>query len=280
MLFAVNYRKQQNITNFQDKFTMKQLKLISFLLFAVVVFTSCSSETDVTEAVKPKDTVPAAELIKQSEALFAQRKDVEKLREAVKTIARARNADKRDFEVEWRFAKYNYFLSKQVTDEKEAEKLLKEGYAAGMIASRLEPNKPDGYFWYSACLGEQSRRSPVTVGIKSVGEIQEGMNKVIQIDPKYQGASAFDGLAQVELKTTLVGGKPEKAVELLEKGLEYDTGNGYIHLHLAEAYLAVKKEAEAKKQLEYILKMKMVPEFEVEHEEIQTAAKKLLDTKF
>jgi tetratricopeptide (TPR) repeat protein len=259
---------------------MKQLKLFSFLLFAVFIFTSCATETDATEDVKPKETVPAAELLKQSETLFAQRKDVNKLREAVKTITRARNSDKRDFEVEWKFAKYNYFLSKQVTDEKEAEKLLKEGYAAAIIASRLEPNKPDGYFWYSACLGEQSRRSPITVGIKAVSEIQTGMNKVIQIDPKYQGASAFDGLAQVELKTTLVGGKPEKAVELLEKALEYDKGNGYIYLHLAEAYLAVKKDAEAKKQLDFVLKMKLIPEFEVEHAEIQAAAKKLLDTKF
>ncbi len=129
-------------------------------------------------------------------------------------------------------------------------------------------------------MGEQAKRSPITVGIKSTGEIRELMNKVIEIQPNYQGASAFDALAQLELATRITGGKAEKAVEYLEKGIEYDKENGYLHLHLAEAYLAVGKDAEAKKKLEYVLKMKMNPEFEIEHIEIQNAAKKMLDSKF
>ncbi|MBK7708734.1 MAG: hypothetical protein IPJ30_24015 [Acidobacteria bacterium] len=55
------------------------------------------------------------------------------------------------------------------------------------------------------------------------------MNKVIELDPKYQGASAYDALAQVELSTTrMMGGKPEKAVEYLEKALELK--GEHVHL--------------------------------------------------
>ena len=71
----------------------------------------------------------------------------------------------------------------------------------------MEPDKPDGYFWYGANLGELARRSPITVGIKSVADIQQAMNKVIEIDPGYQKASAYDALAQIELQTTMTGGK-------------------------------------------------------------------------
>ncbi len=256
-------------------------KLRILLLFAFsLLLVSCASHTEAESETKPKETVPTAELVKQADALFLQRTDTAKLREAVNTIARARNSEKREFEIEAKFAKYNYFLSKQLTDEKEADKVLKDGYTAGLIASRIEPNKPDGYFWAGANLGEQARRSPITVGLKSTGEIRELMNKVIGIQPNFQGASAYDALAQLELATRLTGGKPEKAVEYLEKALEYEKENSYIYLHLAEAYLAVQKPTEAKKQLDSLFKMKTNPEYEVERKEVVEKAQKVLETKF
>ena len=74
--------------------------------------------------------------------------------------------------MEWTFAKYNYFLGKQTTNEKEAETVLEKGIEAGKIASRMEPQKPDGYFWYGANLGELSRLRPITVGLRSVDDIR------------------------------------------------------------------------------------------------------------
>lgn len=225
---------------------MAKLKIL-WLLLASILFIACSTKSEIEVETKPKETVPTAELVKQAEALFAQRADVAKLRDAINAMARGRNPDQRDFEVEWKYAKYNYLFSKQLADEKEADKVLKDGYAAGLIASRIEPNKPAGYFWAGANLGEQARRSPITVGLKSTSEIRELMKKVIEIQPDYQGASAFDAMAQLELATRLTGGKAEKAVEYLEKALQYEKGNGYLYLHPAEAYLAMQKNAEAEK---------------------------------
>jgi tetratricopeptide (TPR) repeat protein len=260
----------------------KYMKNKLLLIFVISFFYFISCETKNYDEIQstPKETVPAADLIKQSDELFLQRTNVEKLREAVKTIERGRNPDNRNFEVEWKFAKYNYFLSKQLSDEKEAEKLLKEGYTAGIIASRIEPNKPDGHFWAAANLGEQARRNPITVGLKSTGEIRELMNKVIEIQPNYQGASAFDGIGQLELATRLTGGKIEKAIEYFEKGIEHEKENGYLYLHLAEAQLANKNKAEAKKHLDFVIKMKENPEFAIERKEILEKAKKLLETNF
>lgn len=228
----------------------------------------------------PLPVLPIAETVTQAEDLGKGHNDLPKLREAVNLLAQVRNPDARNYEVEWKFAKYNYFLGRLATDEKESKKAFETGATAGQLASRIEPNKPDGYFWYGANLGEQAKRSPLTKGLTSVGDIQAAMNKVIEIEPAYQSASAFDALAQIELATRLTGGKSAKAVEYLEKALEIDKENTYLRLHLAQAYLAENRDAEARKQLDYLLKMKPNAEYLPEYEECVREAKKLLETKF
>jgi tetratricopeptide (TPR) repeat protein len=262
---------------------MRTTRFYRFITIALLAFymVSCASKAGSESAAPPVNTALVGETVSRCDALFKERADLAKLREAVKQLAAVRNPDARNFEVEWKFAKFNFFLGKQLTDEKEKEKAFTDGEQAGRIASRIEPNKPDGYFWYAANLGEHSRLSPVTVGAKSIGDIKEAMNKVIEIDPGYQNGSAYDGLAQVELNTAgLMGGKPEKAVEYLEKALTVDKENTYIYLHLAEAYLATGKRDEAKKQLEYLLKMKPNPDYLPEYNETVEKAKKMLETKF
>jgi tetratricopeptide (TPR) repeat protein len=221
-----------------------------------------------------------ADAIARADAGFRDRADLEKLRSAVDDLAAVRDPENRSFEVERRFAEYNYFLGIHGPDEKENTAAFEKGRDAGKIASRLEPNKPDGYFWYAANLGELSKQSPVTVGLQSVDDIQEAMNKVIELQPNFQGASAYDALAQVELATRINGGKAEKAVEYLEKGISIEDDNSNLRLHLGEAYLAVGKEKEARAQLERVLSMTPNPDYLPEHRDAVAAAKKLLAAKF
>lgn len=262
---------------------MTMMRFYRFITIAFLGFSlaSCALKAE-SEPVTP--AVSAAmvnDTVTKSDALFREREDLAKLREAVKSLAAVRNPDQRNYEVEWKFAKYNYFLGKYATDEKEKEKAFEDGKAAGRIASRMEANKPEGFFWFAANLGEQAKISPVTVGVKSVDDIREAMNKVIEIQPDYQSASAYDALAQIELNTAgMLGGKPEKAVEYLEKALTINKENTYIYLHLAEAYIATGKKPEAKKQLEFLLKMKPNPDYLPEYNESIAKAKKLLETKF
>ena len=259
---------------------MHKLKILLMLAVSVFFLAGCEPHSEAGSETKRAEEVPTADLVKQADALFAQRADVAKLRQAVSFVSQARNPDQRNFEVEWKFAKYSYFLSKQTTDEKESARILQDGYTAGLIASRLDPAKPEGYFWAGANLGEQSRRNPLTVGISSVDEIRQLMNKVVELDPVFQSASAFDALGQLELATRLTGGSAARAVEYLEKGIEYEKQNSYLRLHLAEAYLALDKKTEAKKQLDHIFQMKEKPEYAVEHREVLEKAKKLLSSRF
>jgi hypothetical protein len=78
----------------------------------------------------------------------------------------------------------------------------------------------------------------------------------------------------------MIGGSAEKAVELLEKGIELEKFNGETRVHLAEAFLALNKSGDAKRQLEYVLEMKPNPAYMPEYAQQVEKAKKLLDTRF
>lgn len=263
----------------------KRGKAITIYILITIVITlclqlGCSGKSSKPGASEDVHRSEPSVVLEKAQTLFAERENVEKLREAVGLLSNARDPRERSFEIEWKFAKYSYFLGKQTDDREQASAIFEKGSDAASIASRLEPEKPDGYFWYGANLGELSKLSPVTVGLKSRDEIRESMEKVIRIEPGYQGASAFDILGQLEMKTRLFGGDAEKAVEFLEKGLELNKENSYLRLHLAEAYLAVKRDDDARRQIDQILRMKPHPEFVLEHSAAVNKARRLLETQF
>lgn len=274
-----------NISDLDQLVYLKVGKSSSLYILITIVITLCSlagcgrrSQSENAAVGLPR--YPIDETLAQAEQLFRQREDVDKLREARRLIAQVREPDNRNFEVEWRFAKYSLFLGRQSTDEQQRTKIFDEGRDAGKMASRIAADRPDGYSWYGANLAELARMSPVTVGYTSVDDIREAMETVIRLQPDYQGASAYDVLAEIELNTRLFGGKASKAAELLEKALEIEKDNSNIRLHLAQAYLDVNKTDLAKQQLEGILKMQPNPEFLPEHKQNVVEAKKLLSTRF
>lgn len=274
-----------NIAEFQAIVYFRTLKLSNpYILITIVItlclLTTCSniSEPDNSAPVAQKPSI--TDTLAQADQLFRQREDVEKLREARRLTGQLRDPDNRNFDVESRYAKYSLFLGQRLTEEKDREKVFEEGRDAAKIASRLRPDQPDGYFWYGANLGELSQMSPVTVGYKSIDDIRQAMNKVIELQPGFQGASAYDILAQLELNTHLFGGKDEKAAEYLEKAIEIQKNNSNLRLHLAQAYLGFHKEPLAKQQLEYIIKMQPDPDYIPEHKANVEQAKKLLASRF
>jgi tetratricopeptide (TPR) repeat protein len=241
----------------------------------------CSRESSPTKTPIAPNKTPVEVSLADAEKLFRQREDVERLREARQLTARLRDSESRNFEVEWKFAKYSLFLGQMLSDESEKEKIFTEGRDAGKIASRIAVDKPDGYFWYGANQAELARLSPVTVGYASIDDIREAMNKVIEIDPGYQGASEYDVLAQIELNTRLLfGGKATKAVSYLEAALAIEKENSNIRLHLAQAYLDVDNTQAAKEQLQLIIKMQPDPDYIPEHKRNVAEAKRLLQTRF
>lgn len=252
-------------------------KLITFV---ITLYLLCSCSASAPEEAEPKLLPVSTEILQESDKLFDQRQDLSNLRNAIANLNRARREFAKGYDGEWRLAKYNYYLGRHTTDQKEKEKAFADGVAAGKSAVRFDPNKPDGHFWYGANLGAQANANPLSSGVTSLGEIRDSMNKVIELQPNYEMASAYDVLGQLELGTRLMGGSAEKAKEYLEKAIQIEKFNGEARIHLAEAYLALGRDADAKKQLDFVLQMKPNAAYLPEYQQQAEKAKKLLDTKF
>jgi tetratricopeptide (TPR) repeat protein len=258
---------------------------ILYILITIVITsylqTACSSGESTPNLSPGASFEQITSARNSAERLFAQRTDLDKLREAIRLVGAVRDPNKRDYDVEWTYARYSFFLGSHTDNDAEAEKAFTQGKDAAKIAANMNPDRPEGNFWYGANLGQLCKRSPVTVGIRNVDEVRDAMKKVIAVDPGYQGASAYDVLGQIELSTTQIkDGTAEKAVEYLQKALEFERENSGIYVHLAQAYLALNRDAEAKRQLDHVMKMTPSPEYVPEHNDAVKEAKKLLETRF
>jgi predicted Zn-dependent protease len=75
----------------------------------------------------------------------------------------------------------------------------------------------------------------------------------------------------------VLGGDANKAVEYLEKGIKHNPNNTLMRYHLAEAYEATNRNADAKKQIEALLSATPDPKYMAEHKQAVENAKKLLE---
>jgi hypothetical protein len=225
----------------------------------------------------PRESTSAAELVAQADALYAERSSIEKVREAVAVLRRARMADYGNFEAIWKLSKYDYYLGGHEPDEQRRLEAFREGITAGEAAVMLAPDKPEGHFWLGANLGGRAKAQGPLYALSSVPDIRREMETVIKLDDGFQAGSAYLALGQLDLELPdLMGGDSKRAVEELERGLKVGQDNALLRLELAEAYYEVKRPADARAQAEAILKMKIPPGYETEYREAAGGARQLL----
>src|SRR4051794_34498540 len=104
---------------------MRASTVYIFLTIVITLWsqTACDNADASADAAFTVDPAAVSAAVSQAESLFKQREDVQKLRDAVTFLGKARTDNPRSFDLEWRFAKFNYFLGKQTKDDKEAGKI-------------------------------------------------------------------------------------------------------------------------------------------------------------
>jgi tetratricopeptide (TPR) repeat protein len=258
---------------------MKLSPLLSrpvFFLLLVGLCASCARREAVQTA--PVDSVPVSELLAQAEKLYAERASIDQARKAAATLRRARMADYSSYEVVWKLSKYDYYLGDHEDDEKLKLEAFREGIAVGESAVKLAPDKPEGHFWLGANLGGRAEVQGPLYALSSLPDIRREMETVIKLDEGFQSGSAYLALGQIDLELPeMLGGDRHRAVDELEKGLRVGEDNALLRLRLAEAYYAVKRNADARAQAKAILKMKPSPDYQTEYEEAADGARKLLE---
>ncbi len=223
------------------------------------------------------DQAVATEKISEADQLYSQREDVSKVRLGVALLRQARTADYGSYEVAWKLARISYYLGAHTQDERERDEAFREGTEAGKTAVQLSTEKPEGHFWLGANYGGSAQHSTLA-GLSNIEDIRREMEAVLRIDEQFEGGSAYMVLGQLYLEAPrFFGGGYRKALEYLEKGLRFGSSNPPLRLRLAEAYHEANRDAEARKQIDVLLKMTPDPDYVPEHKEAVDKAKKLLE---
>jgi tetratricopeptide (TPR) repeat protein len=244
-------------------------------LAALAAVTSSCSRTQPAEP--PRESASAVELVKQADGLYAERASIEKARQAVAVLRRARQADYGNYEAIWKFSKYDYYLGGHEHDEQKKLEAFREGIAAGEQAVKLAPDRPEGHFWLGANIGGRAKVQGPLYALSSVPDIRREMETVIKLDEGFQAGSAYLALGQLDLELPdVLGGDPERAVVELERGLKVGENNALLRLQLAKAYYTVGRHADARAQADAVLKMKPPPDYQAEYEEAADGARQLL----
>lgn len=242
---------------------------------ACFIFSSCSSQTEAPATAQDKPAV--AEMVAQADKLYVERADLARTREGILLLGRALAADAGSYDAAWRLARFNYFLGSHTPNEAESERAYEKGIEAARRAVQLQDGKPEGHFWLGANLGGQAQKSALS-GLAAIDEIRAEMEKVIRLDEGFQGGSAYMALGQVDLEAPrLFGGDSKRAVEVLEKNLRYGENNVLYRLRLAQAYLAVNRKEDARRELEHLLAMTPNPDYLPEYNDAVAEARKLME---
>ena len=210
------------------------------------------------------------------EALYAQREDLSKAREAAQIWAGRLAQNPRDFDAAWKLARARYWLGGHAP-EAERKKLLEDGVAAARTAVALEPNKPDGHFWLAANMGALAESFGLRQGLKYRGEIRKELETVLQIDPAFQQGSAARALGRWYNKVPgLFGGSNKESEAHLRKALTFNPQSTATLYFLAETLQDEGKKAESKEMLDRVIAAPLDPDWAPEDREFKQKAEKLL----
>ncbi len=259
--------------------TFQLVGLSAILLSIVFTASSCGdSQGAPTEQGSASSTLSIPDSIKKSDELYAQRADLIKLREGINILKEARGADSNNFELAWKLSQYNYFLGMHSEDDTEIKKAFELGIRCARSAIALKGDSPEGHGWLGANLGGRAQTNIRNAG-SDRAEMRQSRQPVIKLHGKYHSGSAYMALGQLELATDgfMRGGDRKKALEYLERGSQISPENPMMRLRLAEAYIANKRNEDAKKQIDYILKIKPDPNYLPEYNDSVKGAKKLLE---
>lgn len=206
------------------------------------------------------------------DALYRQRADLQRARQALDIWEGRLKADPRDFEAAWKIARATYWIGPH--EERDAgRRTLERGIVAGKQAATINPQRPEGHFWTAANMGALAESYGARQGLKYRGAIKDALERVVMIDAAFQEGSAYSALGRwYHMVPGLFGGSEAKSEEYLRKSLTFNPNGVLPHFYLAETLFDRDKDAEGIAELQKAIAAKGNPGFEPEDREIQAKA--------
>jgi tetratricopeptide (TPR) repeat protein len=211
------------------------------------------------------------------DALYADREDMAAARQAAAIWTARLSASAADFEAAWKLSRADYWLGTHGSDS-ERRRDLESGVEAGRAAATLKPDRPEGYFWMAANMGELAESYGMRQGLKYRKPIREALERARAIDPTYLGGAPDRALGRWYYKVPgLFGGNKEKSLEYLTASLKYQPDSTVGRYFLAETLLALGRKPAARVELQRVLDAPIDPAWVPEDKEWKGKARALLD---
>jgi hypothetical protein len=209
--------------------------------------------------------------------LYAEREHLQSALDAASVWESRLKANPKDFESAWKLARACYWLGGHVAEDARRTQ-YEHGVEAGRQASLMQPDRPEGYFWMAANMGAMAESFGLRAGIRYRGSIKTALEKVLMIDRGFQQGSADRALGRWYLKVPrLFGGSKDKSVEHLQRSLTYDPTSTASRYFLAETYLEMGRQNEARQEAQKVIDGPINPDWAPEDREFKQKAKALLD---
>lgn len=222
----------------------------------------------------------AGPLIAEGDALYAERADLTKAKEARAKYEAALAAGEDAFEASWRLARVNYWIGDHTAAKDQKKAIFLKGVDHGKKAVELDPDRAEGHFWLGVCYGVYGEAKGVLKSLSLVKPIKEAMRRVLEIDPAYDRGGADRVLGRVYHEVPRIAGGSEKtSLEHLLKAVEYGPRVGLNLLYLADTYISLDRFDDAREALETILTMEPYPDLLPETEEERAQARERLAKK-
>jgi tetratricopeptide (TPR) repeat protein len=184
--------------------------------------------------------------------LYKHREDIPSAKRAADLWA-ARAASGADFEAAWKLSRACYWLG-TAGPVKERKAALQRGEAAGRLAVRIAPNKPEGHFWLAANMGELAQLGSLFTALHYKGMIKDELEAVLKTDRAWQEGSADRALGEWYFKVPrFAGGSNKLAEEHLRAALAYNPQSVSTLYFLAEVVADGGRKAEARQLLQQVL---------------------------
>jgi tetratricopeptide (TPR) repeat protein len=212
------------------------------------------------------------------DALYAEREDLSKARQAEAIWAERLQRNPRDFEAAWRLARARYWLGGRRAPERDRKLFLERGIEAARAAVAVEPDRPEGHFWIAANMGALAESHGMRQGLRYRNAIRNELLIVLKLDPAFQQGSADRALGRWYHKVPgLFGGSNRRSEEHLRKSLAYNPQSTASRYFLAETLMAMNRKEEARAELQRVLAAPLDPQWTPEDREFKELARRMLE---
>lgn len=218
----------------------------------------------------------SAELIQQGDALYAQRADLAKAKQAAALYAQALAADPKSEAAAWKLSRAQYWIGMHSPKDQKLE-VFQKGVNAAKQAIAINPKSLPGHYWLGVCYGVYGSAKGIMESLSLVDPIKKEMATVIELDPNYEAGGPYRVLGRLYYKLPgLFGGDNDKAIENLKIAVHKGPHRYLNHIYLAEIYYDEDKVAEGKALLDAVVAGPVEPGYEPETVEWKAQAKKML----